>query len=215
MIIKMLIDGGDMKPGPAVAQQLGPRGINIGKVISEVNSATADFKGMRVPVELIINEKTKEFKVHTLSPPTSELLKRELKLEKGSHEHKNLKVGNASIGDIIKVTKIKYPNMLEKSFKGAVKSILGTCASIGILVENKEPNELIRDVEQGEFDDEINQQKTETSLEKRKKLDNYFAKIKTAQEFKTEADKKAAEEEASKKGGEKKTEPKSKEAEKV
>ena len=87
MIIKLLIDGGDMKPGPAIAQQLGPMGINIGKVISDVNTATKEFKGVKVPVELDVNEKTKSFVVRVSSPPTSELLKKELNLEKGTANH--------------------------------------------------------------------------------------------------------------------------------
>jgi large subunit ribosomal protein L11 len=193
MIIKLLIDGGDMKPGPAIAQQLGPLGVNIGKVISEINNATKDFKGVKVPVELDVNEKTKEFAVKTFSPPTSELLKKELNLEKGSNDHKNLKMGNASIEDVIKITKIKYPNMLEKNFKNAVKSILGTCASIGIIVENQNPNELIKDVSAGKFDNEIKKQISETTSEKRKKLNDYYAEIKHAQDAKAEAEKKAAE----------------------
>ena len=76
MIIKLLIDGGNMKPGPAIAQQLGPMGINMGKVISDVNTATKEFNGMKVPVELNVDEKTKEFTIKTSSPPTSELLKK-------------------------------------------------------------------------------------------------------------------------------------------
>jgi len=198
MIIKLLIDGGDMKPGPSVAQQLGPLGINIGKVISDVNSATKDFKGVKVPVEIDVNEKTKEFAVRTSSPPTSELLKKELGLEKGTNNHINLRVGNASIEDIIKVTKIKYPNMLEKNLKSAVKSVLGTAASIGILVENKNPNELIDDIVEGLFDKEINEQKIETTTEKRKKLQDYFDEIKKAQELKLAQAQKAAEEAAAK-----------------
>ena len=47
-----------MIPGPAIAQQLGPKGINMGKVISSVNESTKEFKGMKVPIELDINEKT-------------------------------------------------------------------------------------------------------------------------------------------------------------
>jgi large subunit ribosomal protein L11 len=193
MIIKLLIDGGDMKPGPSIAQQLGPMGINIGKVISSVNSSTKEFNGMKVPVELIIDKKTKDFEVKVFSPPTSELLKKELKLEKGSHDHKNLIVGNASIEDVIKITKIKYSNMLEKNFKNAVKSILGTCASVGVLVENKNPNELVLDVVAGKYDKEINNQISETASEKRKKLNDYFNEIKLTQDAKIEAAKKAAE----------------------
>jgi len=205
MNIKLLIDGGDMKPGPAIAQQLGPIGINMGKVISNVNTATKDFKGMKVPVELDVNEKTKDFTVKTFSPPTSELLKKDLNLEKGSAEHNKIKVGNASIEDVIKITKIKYPDMLQKEFKSAVKSILGTCASIGILVENQEPNKLIKEIDKGKFEKEIKEQAAETSPEKRKKLDASFTQVKKTQEeliakeqAEAEEAEKAKEEEAAK-----------------
>jgi len=188
-----------MKPGPAVAQQLGPMGVNMGKVISEVNQATSNFKKMKVPVELNIDEKTKEFTIQTSSPPTSELLKKELNIEKCTSNHNEEKVGNASIEDVIKITKIKYPNMLEKNFKNAVKSILGTCASIGILVESEEPNKLIKDVAEGKFDKEINEKSTETNPEKRQKLNEFFNGIKAAQDEKVAQDKKAAEEAEAKK----------------
>ncbi len=72
--------------------------------------------------------------------------------------------------------------MLEKDFKSAVKSILGTCASIGIFVENKEPKELLKDLEEGKFEKEINNQSTETTPEKRKELDDFFNDIKSAQD---------------------------------
>lgn len=185
-----------MKPGPAIAQQIGPLGINMGQVISKINEATKEFKGMKVPVELDVDEKTKEFTVQTSSPPTSELLKKELNLEKGTSDHRNIKVGNASIEDVIKITKIKYSNMLEKDFKTAVKSILGTCASIGILVENQKPNELIHKIDSGRFEQEINAQSTETDPEKRKRLDEHFTKLKEEQEAKLEEERKAAEEAA-------------------
>jgi large subunit ribosomal protein L11 len=199
MIIKLLIDGGDMKPGPAIAQQLGPLGINIGKVISKINESTKEFKGVKVPVELNINEKTKDFTIKTSSPPTAELLKKELGLEKGTADHKKLKVGNASIEDIIKVTKIKYPNMLEKEFKSAVKSILGTCASIGIFVESKEPKELLIEIVAGNFDREIKGQSTETAPKKRDQLNDFFNNVKSAQEAKLAEEKKLAEEAEAKK----------------
>ena len=86
--------------------------------------------------------------------------------------------------------------MLEKDFKTAVKSILGTCASIGILVENQEPNELIHKIDSGRFEQEINAQLTETNPEKRKRLDEHFTKLKAEQEAKLEEERKAAEEAA-------------------
>ena len=187
-----------MKPGPAVAQQLGPIGVNIGKVISDVNQATQEFKGMKVPVELDIDEKTKDFIVITSSPPTSELIKKELNLEKGSAKHAEIKMGNASIEDIIKIAKVKHPNMLEKDLKAAIRSVLGTCASVGILVENENPNELIHKINDGKFAEEIEKELTETSPEKRQKMEKQFKVVAEAQEAKIEAEKKEAEEEAAK-----------------
>ena len=198
MIIKLLVEGGDMKPSPAVAQQLGPIGINMGKVISDVNSNTNEFKGMKIPVLLDIDEKTKEFTIKTSSPPTSELIKKELNLEKGTNDHKNIKVGNASIEDIIKIAKIKYPDMLEKDFKTAVKSVLGTAASVGILVESSNPNELMEKLISGKFDKEIEEKKSETDPEKRKKLNDYFEQIISEQEAKLAEEKKVEEAEKEK-----------------
>ncbi len=200
--INLLIDGGNMKPGPAVAQQLGPMGVNMGKVISDVNEATKEFKGMKVPVELDVDEKTKDFTIHTSSPPTSELLKNELGLEKGSDKHAEVKVGNASIEDMIKIAKIKLPNMLDRDMKAAVKSVLGTSASVGILVENENPNNLIQAVNDGKFDSEINDERTETSPEKREKLNQFFTEIKSEQEAKAAAAAKEAKEAEAKKAEE-------------
>ena len=196
MIIKLLIEGGDMKPGPAIAQKLGPMGINMGKVIADINTATKDFDGVKVPVELNVNEKTKTFTIKTFSPPTSELLKKELKLEKGTADHKKILVSNASIEDIIKIARIKLPNMLEKDLKSAVKSILGTCASIGVLVENEDANDLVSVVKEGKFDKEIKSESTETTSEKRKSLMEFFNNLKKMQEAKILQEQKAAEEAA-------------------
>ena len=75
MIVKLLVDGGDMKPGPALSQKLGPLGMNVGQIISKVNDSTKDMKGLKVPVEVDIEPSTKAFSVRVFSPPVSELLK--------------------------------------------------------------------------------------------------------------------------------------------
>jgi large subunit ribosomal protein L11 len=198
MIIKLLVDGGSMKPGPTISQKLGPLGINIGKVISDVNEATKSFDGLKVPVELDVNAKSKSFKIHVLSPPISELLKKELSIEKASGTMKKIKVGNLSIEQIIKVTKIKYNNMLSKSMKSAVKTVLGSCVSLGILVENKEPKDVIQEINQGVYDAEIKSEKIITDDEKIKSLKENFSKIKSKQDevIKKEEEEKAAAEAA-------------------
>lgn len=182
MQIKLLVEAGDMKPGPVLSQKLGPTGIPINQVIQKVNESTKSFKGLKVPVELEIDIKTKDVNIKVLSPPVSELLKKELGAEKGSGDHKQINVANASIEQIISIAKTKFPDLLSKDLKAAVKTILGSCISLGILVENKSPKEIINEIDEGKYDSEISQEKTETSEEKRKELDEYFSKIKDEQE---------------------------------
>ena len=73
MQIKLLVDGGAMKPGPSLSQKLGPAGINVNLVITKVNEATKSFEGIQVPVELDVDSATRDFSVRVFSPPVSEL----------------------------------------------------------------------------------------------------------------------------------------------
>lgn len=194
--IKLLVDGGAMKPGPAVAQQLGPMGINMGKVISDINEATKDFKGMQVPVNLDVDAQTKDFTIKVLSPPISAILKKEAGIETASGARLKMQSANLSIEQVISATKQKYPNMLAKDFKGAFLSVLGSVMSIGLLIESKDPQEIIEEVKQGKYDKEISEQKTETSPEKLQELKSYFTVVKSKQDAtkKAEDEAKAADE---------------------
>ncbi len=193
MQIKLLVEGGAMKPGPALSQKLGPAGINIGQVISKVNDATKEFKGMKVPVELDVDTKTKNFEVEVFSPPVSELLKKEVKADKGSGVQLKLNIGNLSIEQIIKIAKTKRPNLLCNDLKTSVKTVLGSCVSLGILVENKPAKEIEEEIDEGKYDKEINEVITEPSEEKKKELDEHYKKLRVGQDKVIEAEKREAE----------------------
>ncbi len=182
MNIKLLVEGGSMKPSPALSQKLGPAGIPINNVISQVNEATKNFSGIKVPVELNVNTSTKEFEIKVFSPPVSELLKKELGISKSSALQKKMQVANASIEQIISVAKTKFSNLLCKDLKSAVKTVVGSCVSAGILIENKSAVEIEKDIDSGIYDKEIEQESTETSEEKKKQLKEYFDKLKSAQD---------------------------------
>jgi len=182
-MIKLLAEGGAMKPGPALSQKLGPAGIPINQVIQRINEATEDFNGLKVPVELDVDLKTKTFEIKIFSPPVSELLKKELKLTKGSGMQLKTQIANASIEQIISVAKTKMQNLLCKDLKSAVKVVVGTCVSLGVLVESKPAKETEKDIEAGKYDKEILHVKTETSPEKRKILDDYFKEVLKKQEL--------------------------------
>ena len=164
-LIKLLVEGGKMSPGPAVAQQLGPMGINMGEVISNVNEKTKEFAGVTVPVHLNVDPKTKEVKIKVLSPPTSELIKKELGISKASGARLKQRVGNFAIEQVISVAKAKHDSMLSNDFLASVKSVVGTCQALGVLIENKESKEVMTEILEGKYDSQINSQKTKVEDE--------------------------------------------------
>lgn len=200
-LIKLLVEGGKMVPGPAVAQQLGPMGINMGEVISQVNKETQNFKGITVPIHLNVDSKTKKFTIKVLSPPTSELIKKEAGVEKASGARLKQKVGNLAIEQVISVAKSKHEHLLSHDFISTLKSVIGTCMALGVLIESKDPKEILQEIAEGKYVEEIKSQKVEVSSEKRKELDTFFAGIsKTQEELKKveEAEKAAKEEKKAK-----------------
>lgn len=186
-VIKLIVDGGAMKPGPAVAQQLGPMGINLGKIISDINTATSGFRGIKVPVQIDVNAKTKQFTIKVFSPPVAELIKKELGAEKGSGEPHKVKIGNLAIEQVISVAKTKLPNMLARDLKRAVKLVIGSCVSLGVMVEDKSAKEAMKEIESGIYDKEIHSEKTEVSSEKKASLAKTFAIVKAKQEAEAKA----------------------------
>ncbi len=182
MQIKLLVEGGNMQPGPVLAQKIGPLGLNMGQVVAKINESTKNFKGVKVPIEIEINPSTKEVEVLVFSPPVSELLKKELGVEKGSGLQIKNRVANASIEQIIAVAKTKQANLLSKDFNSAVKTVLGSCVSLGILVESKPAKEVEKDIDAGIYDKEIKNQISVTPEEKKKKLDEFFNKVKAEQD---------------------------------
>tara|TARA_Y100000310_G_scaffold343942_1_gene454064 strand:+ start:790 stop:1461 length:672 start_codon:yes stop_codon:yes gene_type:complete len=197
MKVKLIVEGGKMQPGPAVSQQLGPMGINLGQVIAKVNEATSGFKGMNVPVVLDVDPKTKEFTVTVSSPSVAELIKKEMGIEKGSSLHNKVKVGNIAFESLLSVAKTKMPDLLCRDLRSSVKTVIGTCVSLGVLIDNKSPQEITADLESGKYDKQIEGEITEVPEEKAKELKEYYSKIKAEQDkaAKVAEEAKAAEEE--------------------
>ena len=76
--IEALVDAGKASAGPPLGPALGPLGVNIGAIVQEINNKTKGFTGMKVPVKIVIDDKTKEFEITVGTPPTSALLLKEL-----------------------------------------------------------------------------------------------------------------------------------------
>jgi len=152
--IESLVDGGKASAGPPLGPALGPLGINIGKIIEEINKKTKDFEGMKVPVKIIVDEK-KNFEIVVGTPPTSSLILKELNLEKGSQKPGSEIVGDMSIEKVLKIAKMKREGMLSEDIKSNVKEVLGTCLSIGVNVDGKNPKQVIEEIDEGKYEEII------------------------------------------------------------
>jgi len=175
--VESLVEGGKATAAPPLGPALGPKGVNIGQVVAEINKKTEAFKGMQVPVKVIIDTDTKEFEIEVGTPPASALIKKEAGVEKGSGNPKEEKVADLLIEQIIKIAKMKEGNLLGANLKEKVKEVIGTCNSMGILVEGVPGVEAIKLVNQGKFDEEIRTEKTELSAEEKKKLEEEKKKL--------------------------------------
>jgi len=150
--IEALVEGGKATAGPPLGPALGPMGVDIMQIINTINDKTKQFDGMKVPVKVIIDPKTKKFEIKVGTPPASSLIFSELGLEKGSGSAGTHKVGDLSVDQAIKVAKMKYDNLLGKELKEKTKEIIGTCVSIGVTVEGKKPQEIQKLIDEGQFD---------------------------------------------------------------
>ena len=175
--IEILAEGGKATASAQLAQSLGPKGINIKDVLSKVNEKTSSFKGMKVPVKIIIDTESKRFELNIGIPPTAELIKSELGIKKGASIPQFEKVGNLGIEQVIKIAKMKEDNILHNSFKAVVKTVIGSCNSLGILVEGLDGKEINKLIDKGKFDKEINERKDKISEEKIKILDQQLKEI--------------------------------------
>jgi large subunit ribosomal protein L11 len=175
--IEALVEGGKATAGPPLGPALGPMGVNIGQVIKAINDKTSSFKGMQVPVKVIIDKDTKEFEIEVGTPPASSLILKEAGVEKGSGNPLQDKVADVLIEQIIKVAKMKESSLLGKTLKEKVKEIIGTCNSMGVLVEGVPAKDAIKLVDEGKFDKEIAEEKTELTAEEKKKLEEEKKKL--------------------------------------
>ncbi|MBS3141568.1 50S ribosomal protein L11 [Candidatus Woesearchaeota archaeon] len=192
--IQLMIDGGKAGVTPQLAQALGPKGINIGEVIAKINEKTTHFKGMKIPVTVEVDGKN--YTITAGTPPVSELIKKEAGIDKGSGEPNMNKVANIGIEQVVKISLMKQDSILHNSFTSVVKSVVGSCSSLGVLVEGKTGKEVCGEIDNGKYKHEIDAKVTEVPNEKKERLDNELKSIQTV--LQKEKERKAAEEEAKK-----------------
>jgi large subunit ribosomal protein L11 len=133
--IKLQIPAGKANPSPPVGPALGQRGLNIMEFCKAFNAQTQGVEpGLVLPV-VITAYADKSFTFLIKTPPAAVLIKKAIKLEKGSGKPHLEKVGNLTRAQLEEIAKAKMKDLTAADLDAAVKTIAGSARSMGVTVE--------------------------------------------------------------------------------
>ena len=133
--IKLQIPAGKANPSPPVGPALGQRGLNIMEFCKAFNAQTQGVEpGLMLPVVITaFGDKSFTFVIKT--PPATVLIKKALKLDKGSAKPHLDKVGKITREQLEEIAKTKMKDLTAADLAAAVKTIAGSARSMGVTVE--------------------------------------------------------------------------------
>ncbi|KAG9316691.1 ribosomal protein L11 [Chiua virens] len=150
-IIYLRATGGEVGASSALAPKIGPLGLSPKKVGEDIAKATSAWKGLRVTVQLTIQNRQAAVSV---VPSASSLVIRALKEPpRDRKKEKNIKhSGNVSLDEIFDIARTMRDKSLSKDLAGGAKEILGTAQSVGCTVDGKPPHDIIDGINSGEIE---------------------------------------------------------------
>ena len=134
-IIKLQVNAGKANPAPPVGPALGQHGVNIMEFCKAFNERTANQAGMLIPVVITVYE-DRTFTFITKTPPASVLIKKAMKIERGSGVPNREKVGTIKRSQIKEIAELKMPDLNAADLEGAMRMVEGTARSMGVVVED-------------------------------------------------------------------------------
>ncbi len=133
-IIKLQIPAGKANPAPPVGPALGQHGVNIMAFCKDYNARTASMAGTIVPVEITVYD-DRSFTFITKTPPTSDLIKKALGIEKGAQTTGRQKVGELSKAKLREIAQLKSKDLNVNSIEAAERIVEGAARSMGVEVK--------------------------------------------------------------------------------
>ena len=131
--IKLQIEAGKATPAPPVGPALGSSGVNIMQFVKEFNDRTASQAGMTIPVVITVY-KDKSFSFITKVPPVAVLIKKAIKIEKGSGKPNKEKVAKITKEQVKAIAEQKMPDLNAASLEAAMSMVAGTARAMGVVV---------------------------------------------------------------------------------
>lgn len=133
-LIKLNIKAGEATPAPPVGPALGQHGLPIMEFVKAFNDKTGDQKGTVLPVVITVFE-DRTFSFIVKKPPVAELIKKALRIEKGSGKPSRESAGKLTMDQVRTIAEVKLEDLNTKDVEQAAKIVAGTARSMGIQVE--------------------------------------------------------------------------------
>jgi large subunit ribosomal protein L11 len=133
-IIKLQIPAGKANPAPPIGPALGQHGVNIMAFCKDYNARTASLAGTIIPVEITVYD-DRSFTFVTKTPPTSDLIKKALGIEKGAQTAGRQKVGELSKAKLREIAQVKVKDLNVNSIEAAERIVEGAARSMGVEVK--------------------------------------------------------------------------------
>jgi len=134
-VVKIQIPAGKATPAPPIGPALAQHGLNIAEFCQKFNAATQQMAGYTIPAEVTIY-KDRSYVFIMKTPLASELIKKAIKIEKGSGAPNKTKVGKITKAQLKEIAEKKLPDLNTKDIEQAIKIIAGTAKNMGIEVVN-------------------------------------------------------------------------------
>jgi large subunit ribosomal protein L11 len=131
--IKLQISGGQANPAPPVGPALGQHGLNIMEFCKAFNDRTKDQMGTVIPVVISVYE-DRTYTFITKTPPASVLVRKAVKIEKGSSEPNKIKAGRITRKQLEEIAQLKMPDLNANDVQAGANIIAGTARSMGVEV---------------------------------------------------------------------------------
>jgi len=150
-IVYLRAVGGEVGATSALAPKIGPLGLSPKKVGDDIAKATQDWKGLKVTVKLTIQNRQAAISV---VPSAASLVIKALKEPPRDRKKvKNIKhSGSITFDDILSIARTMRERSMARTLEGTVREILGTCQSVGCLVDGQAPHDVIDNIEAGEVE---------------------------------------------------------------
>ena len=131
--IRLQVPAGQANPSPPIGPALGQHGVNIMEFCKAFNAQTQGQDTI-IPVVITVYQ-DRSFSFITKTPPAPVLIKKALKLEKGSSTPNTEKVGTLNRSQLEEIAKIKMPDLNCYDVEAAMRIVAGTARSMGVQVE--------------------------------------------------------------------------------